>query len=177
MNVGDMLDRLTNHKLKSTIHQVVNPPREKMNQSRYSIPFFMHPRAEMDVSRSTVPVVRPFELVPALRQLAWQEALLDGDAVAAVANALLDARPARPHRTWTTSARGQALVELACGLSVILMLVFGLIGVARVTSALLGLTAVTREAARVGARAPDAATAFDAAHVPRGNRRGVPQSG
>ncbi|WP_020602793.1 isopenicillin N synthase family dioxygenase [Spirosoma spitsbergense] len=50
VNVGDMLDRLTNHKLKSTIHQVVNPPREKMNQSRYSIPFFMHPRAEMNLS-------------------------------------------------------------------------------------------------------------------------------
>jgi isopenicillin N synthase-like dioxygenase len=49
VNVGDMLDRLTNHKLKSTIHQVVNPPREKMNQSRYSIPFFMHPRADMEL--------------------------------------------------------------------------------------------------------------------------------
>ncbi len=48
--VGDMLDRLTNHKLKSTIHRVVNPPREKMAQSRYSIPFFMHPRADMDLS-------------------------------------------------------------------------------------------------------------------------------
>jgi isopenicillin N synthase-like dioxygenase len=50
VNVGDMLDRLTNHKLKSTIHRVVNPPREKMGTSRYSIPFFMHPRAEMDLT-------------------------------------------------------------------------------------------------------------------------------
>jgi isopenicillin N synthase-like dioxygenase len=50
INVGDMLDRLTNHKLKSTIHRVVNPPREKMNTSRYSIPFFMHPRSEMDLT-------------------------------------------------------------------------------------------------------------------------------
>lgn len=50
VNVGDMLDRLTNHKLKSTIHRVVNPPREKMRTSRYSIPFFMHPRPEMDLS-------------------------------------------------------------------------------------------------------------------------------
>ncbi|MFN4085599.1 MAG: isopenicillin N synthase family dioxygenase [Spirosomataceae bacterium] len=50
INVGDMLDRLTNHKLKSTIHRVVNPPREKMKTSRYSIPFFMHPRAEMDLT-------------------------------------------------------------------------------------------------------------------------------
>lgn len=50
VNVGDMLDRLTNHKLKSTIHRVVNPPREKMSTSRYSIPFFMHPRADMDLT-------------------------------------------------------------------------------------------------------------------------------
>jgi isopenicillin N synthase-like dioxygenase len=50
INVGDMLDRLTNHKLKSTIHRVVNPPREKMGTSRFSIPFFMHPRSEMDLS-------------------------------------------------------------------------------------------------------------------------------
>ena len=49
VNVGDMLDRLTNHKLKSTIHRVVNPPREKMGTSRYSIPFFMHPRATMNL--------------------------------------------------------------------------------------------------------------------------------
>lgn len=50
VNVGDMLERLTNKKLKSTIHRVVNPPREKMNTSRYSIPFFMHPRSEMDLT-------------------------------------------------------------------------------------------------------------------------------
>jgi isopenicillin N synthase-like dioxygenase len=49
VNVGDMLDRLTNHRLKSTIHRVVNPPREKMGTSRYSIPFFMHPRADMNL--------------------------------------------------------------------------------------------------------------------------------
>jgi isopenicillin N synthase-like dioxygenase len=45
-----MLERLTNNKLKSTIHRVVNPPREKMGTSRYSIPFFMHPRSEMDLT-------------------------------------------------------------------------------------------------------------------------------
>lgn len=50
VNVGDMLERLTNKKLKSTIHRVVNPPREKMNSSRYSIPFFMHPRSDMDLT-------------------------------------------------------------------------------------------------------------------------------
>jgi isopenicillin N synthase-like dioxygenase len=50
VNVGDMLDRLTNHNLKSTIHRVVNPPREKMNTSRFSIPFFMHPRGDMNLT-------------------------------------------------------------------------------------------------------------------------------
>lgn len=50
VNVGDMLQRLTNNKLRSTTHRVVNPPREKMNTSRYSIPFFLHPRAEMDLT-------------------------------------------------------------------------------------------------------------------------------
>lgn len=50
VNVGDMLERLTNKKLKSTIHRVVNPPRHLMNTPRYSIPFFMHPRSEMDLA-------------------------------------------------------------------------------------------------------------------------------
>lgn len=47
VNVGDMLQRLTNNKLKSTTHRVVNPPREKWGNSRYSIPFFLHPRSDM----------------------------------------------------------------------------------------------------------------------------------
>lgn len=50
INVGDMLSRLTNNKLKSTIHRVVNPPRELWSTSRYSIPFFMHPVATMPLS-------------------------------------------------------------------------------------------------------------------------------
>ncbi len=49
-NVGDMLQRLTNNKLKSTTHRVVNPPRELWNTSRYSIPFFMHPRSSMSLA-------------------------------------------------------------------------------------------------------------------------------
>ncbi|MAU14496.1 MAG: flavonol synthase [Muricauda sp.] len=47
INVGDMLSRLTNNKLKSTIHQVVNPPKELWGTSRYSVPFFMHPVSDM----------------------------------------------------------------------------------------------------------------------------------
>lgn len=50
INVGDMLSRHTNNKLKSTIHQVVNPPRELWGSPRFSIPFFMHPISEMDLS-------------------------------------------------------------------------------------------------------------------------------
>jgi isopenicillin N synthase-like dioxygenase len=47
INVGDMLQRLTNNKLRSTTHRVVNPPREKWHTQRFSIPFFTHPRSEM----------------------------------------------------------------------------------------------------------------------------------
>lgn len=50
VNVGDMLERLTNKQLKSTIHRVVNPPRHLMNTPRYSVPFFMHPRSEMSLA-------------------------------------------------------------------------------------------------------------------------------
>ena len=50
INVGDMLSRHSNNKLKSTIHQVVNPPRELWGTSRFSIPFFMHPISEMPLN-------------------------------------------------------------------------------------------------------------------------------
>ncbi|MCA5005059.1 isopenicillin N synthase family dioxygenase [Sphingobacterium bovistauri] len=50
VNVGDMLQRLTNNKLKSTTHRVVNPPRELMTTSRYSVPFFLHPKASMSLA-------------------------------------------------------------------------------------------------------------------------------
>ncbi len=50
INVGDMLSRHTNNKLKSTIHRVINPPRELWGTSRYSIPFFMHPVSDMKLN-------------------------------------------------------------------------------------------------------------------------------
>jgi isopenicillin N synthase-like dioxygenase len=50
VNVGDMLQRLTNNKLKSTTHRVVNPPKEKWGNSRYSIPFFLHPKSSMSLA-------------------------------------------------------------------------------------------------------------------------------
>jgi len=61
VNVGDMLQRLTNNKLKSTTHRVVNPPRELMKFSRFSVPFFLHPKADMDLTSlpSTIDAEHP----------------------------------------------------------------------------------------------------------------------
>ena len=50
INVGDMLSRYTNNKLKSTIHKVINPPKELWKKSRYSIPFFLHPIGTMSLN-------------------------------------------------------------------------------------------------------------------------------
>ncbi|HAI85044.1 MAG TPA: flavonol synthase [Chitinophagaceae bacterium] len=50
VNVGDMLQRLTNNKLRSTTHRVVNPARELWHTSRFSMPFFLHPRSEMSLA-------------------------------------------------------------------------------------------------------------------------------
>ncbi len=46
VNIGDMLQRLTNHVYPSTTHRVVNPPGEKARQPRYSVPFFLHPNPD-----------------------------------------------------------------------------------------------------------------------------------
>lgn len=50
INVGDMLQRLTNNVLRSTPHRVINPPKEKWHTDRFSIPFFLHPRSDMDLT-------------------------------------------------------------------------------------------------------------------------------
>jgi len=50
VNVGDMLQRLTNNRLKSTTHRVVNPPRELWASPRFSIPFFLHPKSQMSLA-------------------------------------------------------------------------------------------------------------------------------
>ena len=50
INVGDMLQRLTNNYLKSTTHRVVNPPKEEWHIPRLSIPFFLHPKADVDLT-------------------------------------------------------------------------------------------------------------------------------
>jgi isopenicillin N synthase-like dioxygenase len=49
VNVGDMLQRFTNNKLRSTTHRVVNPKREIWHTSRFSIPFFLHPKSSMSL--------------------------------------------------------------------------------------------------------------------------------
>ncbi len=49
VNVGDMLQRLTNNKLCSTTHRVVNPARKFWHTSRFSIPFFLHPKTSMSL--------------------------------------------------------------------------------------------------------------------------------
>ena len=50
VNVGDMLQRLTNNVLRSTTHRVVNPPKQSWDKPRFSIPFFLHPISDMDLS-------------------------------------------------------------------------------------------------------------------------------
>ena len=61
VNVGDMLQRLTNHKLPSTTHRVVNPTGDRSKHSRYSMPYFLHLRPDFlietlaDCSSSSVP--------------------------------------------------------------------------------------------------------------------------
>jgi len=50
VNIGDMLQRLTNHVLPSTTHRVVNPAGEWALRSRYSMPFFLHPNSEFRIA-------------------------------------------------------------------------------------------------------------------------------
>ncbi len=66
INVGDMLQRLTNNYLKSTTHRVVNPPREDWHLPRLSIPFFLHPKSSMDLTclPKTVTEKRPLAYAP-----------------------------------------------------------------------------------------------------------------
>ncbi len=50
INIGDMLSRLTNNKLRSTQHRVITPNEESWLTPRFSTPFFLHPRSDMDLS-------------------------------------------------------------------------------------------------------------------------------
>jgi hypothetical protein len=118
---------------------------------------FAHPRSVLLVEASPVPVVRAAGLVEALLAEPGPGCLSAGE-VAGVARAVAT----RPGAGRTRRRQGgQALVEMALMLPALLILALGLFAVARVTGSLLGVTAVTREAARAGVRAPDAATAWE----------------
>jgi isopenicillin N synthase-like dioxygenase len=60
-NVGDMLQRLTNNRLRSTTHRVTNPPSERASAARFSMPFFLHfnPDFLIDTLPSCVSADRP----------------------------------------------------------------------------------------------------------------------
>lgn len=60
-NIGDMLQRLTNHVLPSTTHRVVNPAPERRGVARYSMPFFLHfaPDFRIETLPSTITPERP----------------------------------------------------------------------------------------------------------------------
>lgn len=61
VNIGDMLQRLTNHVYPSTTHRVTNPPGDQARKPRYSVPFFLHPNPDfvIDVLPSTVTADNP----------------------------------------------------------------------------------------------------------------------
>ena len=61
VNIGDMLQRLTNHVYPSTTHRVVNPPGDAARQPRYSTPFFLHPNPDflIDVLPSCITADNP----------------------------------------------------------------------------------------------------------------------
>jgi isopenicillin N synthase-like dioxygenase len=61
VNIGDMLQRLTNHVYPSTTHRVVNPPGEEARKPRYSVPFFLHPNPDflIDVLPSCIDAGNP----------------------------------------------------------------------------------------------------------------------
>jgi isopenicillin N synthase-like dioxygenase len=64
INIGDMLQRLTNGRLRSTTHRVVNPAPDRASKARYSMPFFLHFRSDFLIE--SLP-----ETVPAGEQPKW----------------------------------------------------------------------------------------------------------
>jgi isopenicillin N synthase-like dioxygenase len=75
VNIGDMLQRLTNHVYPSTTHRVVNPPGELARQPRYSTPFFLHPNPDflIDVLPSCVTPDNPLRYPEAITAQGYLE--------------------------------------------------------------------------------------------------------
>jgi isopenicillin N synthase-like dioxygenase len=71
VNIGDMLQRLTNGRLRSTSHRVVNPPRERWGKPRYSMPFFLHFRSDFLIE------ALPGTVAPG-KQPKWEPITADG---------------------------------------------------------------------------------------------------
>ena len=66
INIGDMLQRLTNGVLRSTSHRVVNPSPDRASHARYSMPFFLHFRSDflIEALPQTVPTGEPAKWSP-----------------------------------------------------------------------------------------------------------------
>ena len=75
VNIGDMLQRLTNHVYPSTTHRVVNPPGEKARLPRYSTPFFLHPNPDflIEVLPSTITADNPIRYPQPITAQAYLE--------------------------------------------------------------------------------------------------------
>jgi len=77
VNVGDMLQRLTNGRLRSTSHRVINPVSERAQNARYSMPFFLHFNPDFPIAAlpSCVGAGKPEPLPPILAEEYLQERL------------------------------------------------------------------------------------------------------
>jgi isopenicillin N synthase-like dioxygenase len=77
VNVGDMLQRLTNGSLRSTSHRVINPVSERARNARYSMPFFLHFNPDFPIAAlpSCVGPGKPEPLPPILAEEYLQERL------------------------------------------------------------------------------------------------------
>ncbi len=67
----------------------------------------------------------------------------------------VDSRLGRVVRVWPGGQRGQALVETALVVPMLLLLAFGVVGIGRLVQAQMGVSAVAREAARAAALADE----------------------
>jgi isopenicillin N synthase-like dioxygenase len=77
VNVGDMLQRLTNGTLRSTSHRVINPKSDRARHARYSMPFFLHFNPDFPIAAlpSCVGPGKPEPLPPILAEEYLQERL------------------------------------------------------------------------------------------------------